>query len=339
MRSLAAAKGLVYGAATGGAVLGEADFASTFAREAGLLVPENDAKWAQLRPSEDIFDFTLLDQLVAFAGAHRQAFRGHTLVWHRYMPKWVTRAIAAGRGTELLARHITTVVGRYCGRAQSWDVVNEAVDAESRRADKLRETPWLRTLGPDYISRAFDLARRADPTTKLVYNDYGLEYSYVGGAAKREAVLELLRKLRERGLVDGLGIEGHLAVDETLDARMIRAFIRDAGTLGLEVYISELDVNDRSIQGDDASRDDAIAAHLESFLTPVLSEPAVKKVITWGLSTRYSWLNSVRPFRRADGRPTRGLPFDENMQRTAMGNVLAKAFVRAPARCPARHEA
>src|SRR5690606_29641872 len=127
------------------------------------LVPENDAKWAQLRPSRGKFDFHMLDQLAAFAATHEQEFRGHTLVWHEYMPGWLTGALGATDAAELLAQHIGAVVGRYRGRMESWDVVNEAIDPESRRADKLRDTPWLRALGPDYIPRAFDLARNADP--------------------------------------------------------------------------------------------------------------------------------------------------------------------------------
>ncbi|WP_436428640.1 endo-1,4-beta-xylanase, partial [Enterococcus faecium] len=72
----------------------------------------------------------------------------HNLVWGAYNPGWVRRALAEGRGMQVLARHIATVAGRYQGRALAWDVVNEPVAPQyPSTADGLCNTEWRRALG------------------------------------------------------------------------------------------------------------------------------------------------------------------------------------------------
>src|SRR5207237_10886462 len=121
---------------------------------------------------------------------------GHTLVWHSQLPRWVhhdSTGAAVSRET-LLARmrdHIMTVVGRYRGRIKGWDVVNEALNEDGT----LRRTPWLTTLGEDYVTTAFRFAHEADPDAELYYNDYSLE-----NAPKRRGAVELVRRLRVVGV-------------------------------------------------------------------------------------------------------------------------------------------
>jgi endo-1,4-beta-xylanase len=164
---------------------------------------------------------------------------GHVLLWHQQTPDWVF----AGEGGKPLDRetalrrlreHIQSVAGRYRGRIHGWDVVNEAVNDDGT----MRQTPWLEAIGEDYIARAFEYAREADPEAELYYNDYN-----VWNPEKRATILELVKALREEGLrVDGVGAQGHwLLGDPSLD--QIEAMITDIAEAGFPVHVTELDVD------------------------------------------------------------------------------------------------
>ena len=329
LRDLAAARGLVFGAATATSYL-EKDpaFAKVFSSECGLLVPEWEAKWAMVQPAPGLFDFSAANRLLAFAQQHGMVFRGHNLVWHLYNPEWLRGALKNDDPRNVLETYIRRVVEQYQGAVQSWDVVNEAVEVKDGRADGLRHSLWLDAIGPGYVDLAFRVARAADPAARLVYNDYGLDQADVDSIKKRRAVLDLLRGLRARGVpVDALGLQAHLWAGTPFDAASLRRFIRDVAALGLEVYVTELDVTDVRLP-DDGTRDDIVARATGDYLNAVLAEPAVKGVITWGLSDKYSWLNtrSAPWAQRGDGKPERGLPLDTAFRRKPMWGAIADAF-------------
>jgi endo-1,4-beta-xylanase len=294
-----------------------------------MVVPENDLKWNVLRPTAGSFSFERADAVMQFAAQHGISVRGHTLVWHEALPAWFGSTVRADNAEQLLREHISTVVGRYAGRMHSWDVVNEAISMEDGRADGLRRTVWLEKMGPDYIEKAFRMAAAADPQAMLVYNENMLEYSWSG--SKRTAVLALLRDLRSRGVpVHALGIQAHLNPNHTLDLPGLRTFLAEVAALGLKVIVTELDVTDSPFPADAAARDEAVASLYGQFMDAVLAGKATVAVVTWGLSDKYSWLQSNRP--RDDGLPVRGLPFDQTLGRKSAYTSIAASLSRAPTR-------
>lgn len=329
LRSLAADHGLIFGAAAANVYFDkDPAFATVFARECGVVVPEWEAKWATVQPTPGRFDFTGANRLLAFAREHGMLFRGHNLVWHIYNPEWLPRALKNGDPRGILETHIRRVVEQYRGAAHSWDVVNEAIEPKDGRADGLRRSIWLEAMGPGYIDFAFREARSADPAARLIYNDYGLDHADDDSVRKRAAVLELLRGLRARSVpIDALGLQGHLWAGNPFDGRQLRTFIRAVAALGLDIYVTELDVTDVRLP-EDGTRDAAIARLVAEYLSTALSEPAVKGVITWGLSDKYSWLNSsTAPWaRRGDNKPERGLPLDADFRRKPMWAAIADAL-------------
>jgi endo-1,4-beta-xylanase len=329
----AAAKGLLYGAAsTARKIQQDAAFASAVARECNLFVPENDLKWKALRPSPEQFDFTQGDWLAAFAQAHEMQFRGHTCVWHEALPDWFDQVVTPQNAEQFLTDHIRTVVGHYAGQIHSWDVVNEAIDPVGQGDNGLRDTPWKRFLGVDYIDIAFHTAAAADPNALLVLNDYDLDYDIPRDAAKRAAILRLLRELVDREVpVHVLGIQAHLRAAETsFDPIILRDFLRQVADLGLKIMVTELDVVDQDLPRALHPRDLAVAHTYQSYLDTVLQEPAVIAVLTWGLSDRYTWLANFRP--RSDGAAPRPLPLDSQMYRKPAWRAIASAFDAAPTR-------
>jgi len=142
-------------------------------KQFNTISPENILKWDTVHPQPDLYDFEASDRYVSFGEKYGMFTIGHTLVWHNQTPDWVfkdRKGNKVGRD-ELLKRlheHIQTVVGRYKGKIKGWDVVNEALSDDGT----LRQSPWLKIIGKDYIDKAFQFAHEADPDAELYYNDY-----------------------------------------------------------------------------------------------------------------------------------------------------------------------
>ncbi len=209
------------------------------------ITPENLLKWESVHPTKDQYNFAPADKFVEFGEKNKMFVVGHTLVWHNQTPNWV---FEDGQGNALdreallerLREHIHTVVGRYKGRINGWDVVNEAIDLENGNdtQGKWRETKWRQIIGPDYIEKAFEFAHEADPDAELYYNDYD-EWK----SGKREYFIELVKNLKAKGIrIDGIGLQAHWGLDyPTLTE--IDLMFRDLSELGVKLMITELDIN------------------------------------------------------------------------------------------------
>lgn len=276
------------------------------------ISPENVLKWIIVHPQPGKYNFTLSDQYVAFGEKHHMFIVGHNLVWHNQVPAWVFHDDKGNLLSRdaLLARlrdHIFTVVGRYKGKIQSWDVVNEALNEDGT----MRQSPWEKIIGDDYIAKAFEYAHEADPQAQLTYNDYNLE-----NEAKRNGALALIKKLQAEGVpISCVGLQNHdnLAwpTAEQEDAT-ISAF----GALGLKVAISELDINVLPTAGHQPSADvnlsiqenaklnpyaqglpDSVAQDLarryaDLFRVFLKHRGVVTRVTFWGVTNKDSWLNN-----------------------------------------------
>jgi len=323
-----AAHGLLYGCAVNMNALGaDAAYAALIREQCRIVVAENAMKWGALRPSADGFNFDQADALVAFAESNRMKIRGHNLVWHQSNPKWLEATATKENARDLLVTHIETVAGRYAGRMHSWDVVNEAIHVEEGRPDGLRNSLWLRLIGEEYIELAFKTAREADPQALLTYNEYGIEEETRAGEQKRAAVIEMLRRMAARRVpVDAVGVQSHIAAGRTgvaYGAGLMR-FIAAARELGLQVFITEMDVNDRALAADEPGRDAAVAAAYKQYLELALGDPAVRAVLTWGITDRYTWLDHEDG--RVDGKPERPLLFDTEGKAKAAVFAVREAF-------------
>ncbi|MGG5885831.1 endo-1,4-beta-xylanase [Falsiroseomonas sp. HC035] len=334
LHARAAAKGLVFGAAVSTRQLVDPAMSSLIRAECGVMVAEYEMKWAELEPRAGDRRFRRADILVAFARRHGLALRGHTLVWHESEPAWLGGLDA--RATEAaMAAHLDATVRHWRGAIGTWDVVNEAVAPEDGRPDWLRRTRLLERLGPDHIALAFHLAHAADPAARLAYNDFGCEHATFWSRRRRVGVLALLRGLLRAGVpVHVLGMQAHLQAGQPFDAGEWRGFLAEVASLGLTIDVTELDVNDAALPAPVAARDEAAAALVRRFLDATLAEPAVRAVVTWGLSDRESWVRQGRlpEHRRRDRAQARPLPFDEALRRKPMWAAIAGALDAAPTR-------
>lgn len=304
------------------------------------ITAENAMKWDAINPSPGQYRFDDADQFVEFGTKNGMFIIGHTLVWHSQAPQWIFEDAKGAPLTRdaLLARmreHIQVVVGRYKGRVQAWDVVNEALEEDG----SLRDSPWRKIIGDDYIAKAFEFAHEADPAAELYYNDYSIE-----NPAKRAGAVKLLNKLRESGVrIDGVGLQEHVSLTwpplDNLDAS-ITAF----GELGLKVMITELDVNvlpdtknagiadvGRSEKADpaldpytkglpDEMQHKLARRYADLFGVYLKHRGVVTRVTFWGVNDGDSWLNTWP----INGRTNYPLPFDRKNQPKPAFDALIK---------------
>jgi endo-1,4-beta-xylanase len=309
-----------------GAAINAAQFTGTDARGAAIVTsqfnsisPENVLKWERVHPKPDTYSFELADKYVEFGEKNHMFMVGHNLVWHNQVPDWVFQDEKGNPLTReaLLKRmhdHIFTVVGRYKGRIQSWDVVNEALNDDGT----LRQSKWLKIIGDDYIAKAFQYAHEADPNAQLNYNDYSLETE-----AKRNGAIALIKKLQAQGIpVAVVGIQGHDSLSwpsVELEDATITAFAK----VGIKVAITELDIDvlppvatgsaevSLSVKADpklnpyvnglpDAVQM-ALAKQYASLFAVYLKHSAVMSRVTfWGVTDKDSWKNDWPVVGRTD---------------------------------------
>ncbi len=341
LKSHAHKRGLLAGCAVGAASLRDAEFTQILAQQYSLVVAENAMKFGPLQPRPGTWDFADADALVDFARQHKIKVRGHNFVWHEMLPAWFATTVTRDNAKKVMTEHILTVGGRYKGKIQSWDVVNEAINISDGRPDGLRKSPWLELIGPEYLELAFRTARQADPKAKLTYNEYGIENDSESNAGKRVATLQPLRRLKAADTpLDALGIQSHISAGASATyGKGLRELIAAAQSMSLEVYITELDVNDDAVPGGrdvpDAivARDRIVADTYLNYLTAALQSNAVKAVLTWGLTDRYTWLNEIESHKeKQPNRPQRPLPFDPYYKPTPAFFALRGALDHAPHR-------
>lgn len=307
-------------------------YANLVKQQAGIVVAENSMKFGPLRPAPDQFRFDEADDLFAFAERNGMKVRGHNFVWHRQLPRWFSTYVTPANAETVLVNHIETVGQRYAGRVHSWDVVNEAIQVSDGLPGGLRNSPWYKLLGPGYIDLAYRTAKRADPSALLCYNDYDIESEAPEQAAKRAAVLNLVRGMKQRGVpLDAVGIQSHIhAGTGEVYGPGLQRFMADLHSLGLKILLTEMDVNDRALPADIPTRDRAVAEVYRNYLDLTLANPNVIALLTWGLTDRYTWLNGEGA--RKDKLPERALPFDADLHPVPAYIAEVQAIQNAPTR-------
>lgn len=301
-----------------GVAINQAQFSGQDARAGAIIKsqfncisPENVLKWESVHPEPNRYSFEAADRYVEFGEKNGMTVIGHCLVWHNQTPKWVFED-ANGNPVDretLLARmrdHIHTVVGRYKGRIKAWDVVNEAIFDDG----SWRQTPWYKIIGEDFILKAFQFAHEADPAADLTYNEFMIE-----DEPKRKGMMAMIRKLQAQGApITAIGTQMHERMDwPSIDA--VDAHLRDLCSLGLKVWVTELDVQvlpdarswrnvnlttnaplraqlDLYPNGLPASVQRALAERYAELFRVILKyADKIDRVTFWGASDAGTWLN------------------------------------------------
>lgn len=259
------------------------------------LTIENEMKPEHILVQPDTYDFSKADKIVDFAIENKLDVRGHTLVWHNQTPLFLFDELDPSNPREemiiRLRNYITKVMEHYKGKISVWDVVNEAI--EDKGETLLRDSPWLTTIGEDYIDIAFHIANEVNPDAELFYNDYNAT-----NPLKRQKIIDLIKGMIERNVpIHGIGLQGHWNVNSPSNSE-IREAIEAYAELGLKIHITEMDLS--VFNFDDHNKyeflpDDLLKKQTERYQTifEIFREykNKIDSVTFWGVTDRYTWLD------------------------------------------------
>jgi len=281
-------------------------------KEFNSMTAENDMKPEPTEPREGEFNWENADRIANFARQNGIKLRGHTLMWHSQIGRWMT---AEGTTKEQfyarMKNHIQAIVSRYKDVVYAWDVVNEAMSDDANATDPYRQSAMYRLCGDEFIEKAFQYAHEADPKALLFYNDYSTVDPH-----KRDRIYNMVKKMKAKGIpIDGIGMQAHYNIYYPSEARLDSA-ITLFKTVVKHIHITEFDirVNEEMGGGLSFSREgatvtDSVKQHLADqyarcFRVFRKHKDVIDCVTFWNLGDRDSWL----------GARNYPLPWDENYQ-------------------------
>ncbi|MEV4363894.1 endo-1,4-beta-xylanase [Nonomuraea sp. NPDC049625] len=268
----AAQSGRYFGTAISAGRLGDSQYTTIAAREFNMVTAENEMKIDATEPNRGQFNFTNGDRVYNWAVQNGKRVRGHTLAWHSQQPGWM-QSLSGSSLRQAMIDHINGVMAHYKGKIYAWDVVNEAYSDSGggRRDSNLQRT------GNDWIEVAFRTARAADPAAKLCYNDYNIDnWTW----AKTQGVYNMVRDFKQRGVpIDCVGLQSHFNGNSPYNSNY-RTTISSFAALGVDVQITELDIQGGSAQTYAAVTNDCLAVARCAGIT------------VWGVRDQDSWLGA-----------------------------------------------
>ena len=285
------------------------------------MTAENDMKPGSLQPREGQFNWGNADKIANFCRKNGIKLRGHCLCWHAQFADWMFEGENGEPASkelfyERLRTHIHAVVNRYKDIVYAWDVVNEAIvdgpylDQQGNKRNPYRNSRHYRLCGEEFIAKAFEFAREADPNALLFYNDYN-----AADPAKRDRIYEMVKQMKEAGVpIDGIGMQGHYNVYGPSIEDVEAAIVKYSSIVNV-IHFTELDVRANTEMGGQLQFNRGQERPIEPQINALQEEQynnlfkvfrkhsnVVKNVTFWNLSDRDSWL----------GVNNYPLPFDKN---------------------------
>ncbi len=261
------------------------------------ITAENDMKMYAIFDGPENFDFSLGDEIVAYAKENGLRVHGHALIWHpEYaIPDWLENFSGTDEEFEAhIENYVKTTVAHFAEEkdangnsiVRSWDVVNEYFDGA-----EVRSTLFTQRMGNDYIQKVFKWAREADPEVKLFYNDYNI----AGGPTKRQAILNMVSDFEANDIpIDGIGMQMHL--NHNWPGSDLPLAIQEIADTGLLVHISELDVKvnyDNGVTNFTSERAMAQKKQYQRvsyYYTTLVPSNQRFGITIWGVRDQDSWL-------------------------------------------------
>ncbi len=283
------------------------------------LTPGNSGKWGSVGVSTDTaqWDWSNLDFAYQYAQENDLIFKNHTLIWGEQQPSWIS-GLPPAEQLEYIETWIKMVGERYPDMDQI-DVVNEPLPNHNPPDGIAGSTNYKAALGGDgqtgwdWVIKSFELARKYMPNTELLLNDYGI----INSNSATNTYLEIINLLKERDLIDGIGVQGHRFEFENANLSTLKNNLDKLAATGLPIHISEMDLGNLGNTGDP---DDQEQLDLFKKIFPVIWEhPGVEGVTLWGYLEGRMWQETCFLV-RYDGSWRPALEWlDEYLQNTLTG--------------------
>lgn len=256
--------------------------------------------------------------------------RGHVLVWHSQTPEWFFHEdydvakpyVDKETMNRRLEWFISSVFDHYFGKAANgkydglfygWDVVNEAVNGNTYRDDKVipdesdtstsdtrhgSNSMWWRVYkSNEFIINAFKYANHYAPEdVELYYNDYGETDN-----TKCEGIVKLINDVKHADgtRLDAFGMQAHYNVDG-FSAAQFKSVAKKYATAAGKVQLTELDFKASSTyDGTAATKESEYTKmaychkNLYEAIKALKTEGTIVSGLTvWGVIEPNSWLHS-----------------------------------------------
>ncbi len=249
------------------------------------VTAENACKWGSVEGTRDVMNWSAADMAYQHAKDNHLVFRYHVLAWGSQYPEWIKTLSPAEFQAEMEA-YMAGVSARY-PLIDQIEVLNENMYINTWNKEEHAEgTPYFREglggpgeTGYDWAIWLFEKARFYFPNAKLILNDFELE---TNGAGRNE-ILDLVKVLRDRGLIDGFGTQAHYFNVDGILATTLRNALNGMAQSGLPVYVTEMD-----LKGKTTSEASQLTSYKTAF--PVYwDHPAVAGITLWGYVEGSTW--------------------------------------------------
>jgi endo-1,4-beta-xylanase len=254
---------------------------SDFTQYWNQVTPENAGKWVSVESTRDQMSWTALDNAYNTAKDNGYLFKQHTFVWGQQQPAWITDLTADEQKAE-----VEEWISEYCSRYPDTDlidVVNEPLHAVPSYKNALGGNG---TTGWDWVIWSFEKARQYCPNAKLILNDYNI----ISSNTSTDVYLTIIDVLQSRGLIDGIGEQGHFL--ESTPNATIKANLDKLAATGLPIHISEFDL--------DFSSDSEQKTRYEQLFPLLWNHYGVHGLTLWGYKESQIWRTNAY-LKRANG--------------------------------------
>jgi endo-1,4-beta-xylanase len=281
---------------------------SIFLQNFNHLTPEGGIVWGESAVSDypGHVNFWGGNNMIGFAHENGLKVKGQHLVWARYdesahLPNWLLdgttentpfdSAELSGHLKDFITKTVTHYDTTYPGTVTSWCVVNEA--GSNTPGTGFVGNLWDDSLGESHIDSAFAWARAAAGSdVKLFYNEYfyhGIDHGGERIPSKIDFAYETVKGLIERGVeIDAMGFQTHISTIGYPSKDTMAADIKRFTDLGIEVYITELDVTIDTVVT--PAKLERQAQIYKEVFEIALENPKVPLLCIWQFNDNQNWL-------------------------------------------------